>query len=324
MGMIRISESDLQMLCEAAMQGDGSRSVVVLPHGAGQLQFSRLDIAPGIVVTTRQGLLDKPLSLSGSDGRGVEIAFQLGSFRRVAINGREVLAARRPTFSVYETAGGQSFEIVEEPTRDAAFVEFSFAPGAIPHLCPALDRSIGALLDDARDAGAARLFARPLSPAVSEVAWRLARPGVSDASRLLAARRDAFALLDLLISENADAKPSDDRDKALQAADILRSKLADPPEWNGLADELGLSPNRLYTAFKAEFELTPSLFLRAERMRRAAERLRGGRVPLARLAWELGYRSTSHFVQAFRAWHGVTPARFGRKSRVSENDIISG
>ena len=313
----------LRLLSDAATTRAEECPSVVLPHGAGRLRFEQFDLAPGVHLTVRQGVLEKPFSVRGQDCHGVEIAFQLGSNRRVALDGRMILAEQQPIVSVYSTSGGQWFEIVEEPTRDATFVELSLAPGATAHLCPVLDRSITAMLDKARTVGTARLFTRPMSPAIAEVAWRLARPGLLDTSRFLAARRDAFALLCLLTSENLNDQPANDRDRALQAGEILRAQLANPLDVAALADAVGLSTHRLSAAFRAEFDLSPSMFVRSERMRRAADRLRSGPVPLARLAWELGYRSTSHFVQAFREWHGVTPARFGRTENCSENDIVS-
>lgn len=335
MKAISLDERDvLRLVSTASAPAGGGRPSIVLPHGAGRLQFEQFEIAPGVTVVVREGSLDKPLSMSGQDDHGVEIAFQLGTTRRIAIDGLPILAEEQPILSVYAALGGQRFEIIEEPARDAAFVEFSFSPGAAASLCPALGRSLATLLDQAPSVGTARLFSRPLSPAMAETAWRLVRPEVSELSRPLAARRDAFALLGLLTAENLRDPPTDDRNRALQAAEILRSRLADPPELSALANAVGLSPHRLSAAFRGEFDLTPSLFVRAQRMQRAADRLRSGPVPLAGLAWELGYRSTSHFVQAFRAWHGMTPARYARmpgdpeagspEAGIPENDILSG
>lgn len=297
---------------------------MALPHGAGRLLWEEFHLDQGVKVTVSNGWLDKPISMRGRDTRGLDIAFQLGVNRRVTIDDRHIVDEPQPVFSIYKSAGGQSFEIVEQPTRDAAFVEFSFSPGAVERLCPALDRSVNALLKEGRDVGSALLFKRALSPAMAEAARRLARPDVmSKGSRPLAAKRDAFALLGLLTDEPVNGEPLSDASRALQAAEILRAQLADPPDLATLAKAVGLKPYRLSAAFRAEFNMTPSMFVRSERMQRASDRLRSGSAHIASLAWELGYRSTSHFVQAFRSWHGVTPARFGRMESGSKNDILS-
>lgn len=301
----------------------GSATAPALPHGAGRLRFDRLELAPGASVTIRRGFLDRPIAIHGRDCGGLEIAFQLGTNRRVSVNGHEVLTERQPVLSAYETAGGHAFEIHEEPARDAGFVEFGFAPGTTSIFGEALETALDRLLAEPSAVGSARLASRPLPPELARLAWRMVRPGVPESLRPLALRRDAFALLGLLAATNPNGRAEDDRAKARRAAEILRARVADPPDLAALARAVGSSKHRLAAAFRHEFSVTPVMFVRTERMRRAAQRLRAGRVPVARLAWELGYRSTSHFVQAFRAWHGVTPARFAERLERSEIDTHS-
>jgi AraC-like DNA-binding protein len=314
---VRLSEHEL------ATCFVGTATAPALPHGAGRLRFDRLELTPGVSVTIRRGFLDRPIAIHGSDCGGLEVAFQLGTHRRVSVNGHEVLTERQPVLAAYETAGGHPFEILEEPARDAGFVEFGFAPGTTAVFGEALATALAGLLKEPSAVGSARLASRPLAPELARLAWRMVRPGVNEALRPLALRRDAFALLGLLAATNPDCRADDDRARARRAAEILRARLADPPDLAALARAVGSSKHRLAAAFRHEFAVTPVLFVRAERMGRAAQRLRAGRVPVARLAWELGYRSTSHFVQAFRAWHGVTPARFAEGRGNTEIDTHS-
>ena len=296
---------------------------IALPHGAGRLRSEEFHLDQGVKVTVSQARYDKPIALFGEDSCGLEIAFQLGTRRLVTIGGQEVVNDPQPVYSIYKSAGGETFEIVEQPTREVSFVEFSFKPGAIGRFCPALERSVNELLAHGVDVGRAQFFKRPLPPGMAAAARRLARPESAEGSRQLSAKRDAFALLGLLTNECFDSAYLSDQGRARQAAEILRSELGAPPDLAALARAVGLQPHRLSTAFRAEFDMTPSMFMRAERMRRASQRLQEGPVPVASLAWELGYRSTSHFVQAFREWHGITPARFARAKSDVKNDIPS-
>ncbi len=321
---LQLEEAEIsKLMVDASAGGDERTKAMALPHGAGRLLWEEFSLDHGVKVTVSQGRLDKPVAMFGKDSCGLEIGFQLGTSRRVLIGDQEIVDDAQPLYSIYKSAGGQDFEIVEQPTRDAAFVEFSFEPGAIERLCPALDHSVHTLLSRGLDVGNALLFKRPLPPAMAEAARRLARPDGAEGSRTLAAKRDAFALLGLLTNECFSGEPLSDTGRARQAAEILRSELADPPDLAALAKAVGAKPHRLSAAFRTEFDMTPSMFVRAERMQRASERLRGGPVHIASLAWELGYRSTSHFVQAFRDWHGVTPARFGRVESCPKHDILS-
>ncbi|MEM8987097.1 MAG: AraC family transcriptional regulator [Pseudomonadota bacterium] len=321
---LQLEEAEIsKLLFDASAAGGEQGASMALPHGAGRLLWEEFNLDQGVKVTVSQGWLDKPVAVMGKDSCGLEIGFQLGTSRRVSIGDQEIVDDPQPLYSIYKSAGGQDFEIVEQPTRDAAFVEFSFEPGAVERLCPVLDHSLNALLARGLDVGNALLFKRPLPPSMAEAARRLARPYGGEGSRALAAKRDAFALLGLLTNECFDGEPLSDAGRARQAAEILRSELANPPDLGALAKAVGSKPHRLSAAFRAEFDMTPSMFVRSERMQRASERLRGGQVHIASLAWELGYRSTSHFVQAFRDWHGVTPARFGRMGAGSKNDILS-
>ncbi len=77
-----------------------------------------------------------------------------------------------------------------------------------------------------------------------------------------------------------------------------------------VAAALGVSRQHLARAFRREVGVTPKVLARIARMQRAAAALGGGggeRVPLARLAVELGYFDQAHLANELRALTGLTP-----------------
>lgn len=75
------------------------------------------------------------------------------------------------------------------------------------------------------------------------------------------------------------------------------------------AIELGISERSLLRRFQHETGLSFREWCKRARVHRALQRLGTGS-SVGDVAAELGYRSTSAFVQAFRATLGVTPARY--------------
>ena len=59
--------------------------------------------------------------------------------------------------------------------------------------------------------------------------------------------------------------------------------------------------------------MTISLFLRRLRIEKAAEKMSSGRMNVSEAALEVGYRSLSHFSQAFRAEKGCSPSEWMRE-----------
>jgi AraC-like DNA-binding protein len=76
-----------------------------------------------------------------------------------------------------------------------------------------------------------------------------------------------------------------------------------------LAGALALTPRQLERIFKTRFGVSPKRWVTARRMSYALQKL-----PLAgsvkSVGWEVGYRRSSAFSQAFR-WHfGIKPSEF--------------
>jgi AraC-like DNA-binding protein len=99
-------------------------------------------------------------------------------------------------------------------------------------------------------------------------------------------------------------------DAPSRARQWLRLHLEDGhPRLERLAGELGLSARSLQRELAARGTSYAEL-LTSVRREIAEDCLRDPRLPLGEIAWRLGYGQPSEFHRAFRAWTGVTPARF--------------
>lgn len=90
----------------------------------------------------------------------------------------------------------------------------------------------------------------------------------------------------------------------------LLGNLEDPPNLDELARLCGCNPQYLSRTFSETAGVTISLYLRRLRIERAAEMLANGQANASEAALEVGYRSLSHFSQAFRAEKGISPSEW--------------
>lgn len=67
-------------------------------------------------------------------------------------------------------------------------------------------------------------------------------------------------------------------------------------------------------AFRDVTGVPPHRYLTQRRIEQARELLRKTRLPVAEIAWRLGYSNQSHFTKLFRREVGVTPSAFRRQS----------
>ncbi len=93
----------------------------------------------------------------------------------------------------------------------------------------------------------------------------------------------------------------------------LLSDLENPPPLEDLALLCGCHPQYLSRTFSEAAGTTISLYLRRLRIERAAELISTGRMNASEAALEVGYRSLSHFSQAFRAEKGKSPSAWMRQ-----------
>ncbi|MEM7222196.1 MAG: helix-turn-helix transcriptional regulator [Pseudomonadota bacterium] len=93
---------------------------------------------------------------------------------------------------------------------------------------------------------------------------------------------------------------------------IQAALLADPADKRGLADwanQVGAAPRTLMRRLREETGSTFRQWRRQIRMLKATEALAAG-TPVTTVAFEVGYETTSAFIEAFRETMGTTPARY--------------
>jgi AraC-like DNA-binding protein len=83
-----------------------------------------------------------------------------------------------------------------------------------------------------------------------------------------------------------------------------------PLELKVLARESGLNASYLSTVFAHEAGLPFKSYLTALRLERAQVLLRDPRLPISRVAREVGYATPHRFRAAFRSWAGLSPSRW--------------
>ena len=74
-----------------------------------------------------------------------------------------------------------------------------------------------------------------------------------------------------------------------------------------LAAHFGASPSLLGSCFRGVYGMTPTAFLRAQKMHQAAALLRSTDRTVLDIAGQFGYDNASKFARAFRDIIGVSP-----------------
>lgn len=103
-------------------------------------------------------------------------------------------------------------------------------------------------------------------------------------------------------------------DRVAKVREALLADLEQPPDLAELAKLCGCNPQYLSRTFSEAAGTTISLYLRRLRIERAAELLSSGRMNASEAALEVGYRSLSHFSQAFREEKGSPPSAWLRSA----------
>ena len=92
------------------------------------------------------------------------------------------------------------------------------------------------------------------------------------------------------------------------AAEILRSRLENPPSQIELAQLVGIGHSTLSKGFREVFGITPFAYLTRYRMEQAESSLRQPDCTVAEVANRVGYANPAHFAAAFKRHFGITPS----------------
>jgi AraC-like DNA-binding protein len=106
-----------------------------------------------------------------------------------------------------------------------------------------------------------------------------------------------------------------DDPRIAELRELFAAMLANPPltTVEQLCAHAGYSKRTLQRLFREYVGVTPKWVLQRIRLHEAAERMDGGEGDWPRLALELGYFDQAHFIKAFKAVIGRTPAAYGAR-----------
>src|SRR3954469_1052951 len=98
------------------------------------------------------------------------------------------------------------------------------------------------------------------------------------------------------------------------AQDEMERRFAEPLTVDEVARAVGTSRPQLQRVFEEVADTTFRTYPAEVRMRRAADRLEGGRT-VASIARSVGYRQPAQFAKAFRRHHGISPSEARAEKR---------
>ena len=102
-------------------------------------------------------------------------------------------------------------------------------------------------------------------------------------------------------------------DRVAATVDHIQSHLDEELAPEELASVAGFSLHHFHRVFRGITGESVMGFVRRLRLERAAQRLRFGRKPVTRVAFEAGYGSHEAFTRAFRARFGQAPSEYRRQ-----------
>ncbi len=84
-----------------------------------------------------------------------------------------------------------------------------------------------------------------------------------------------------------------------------------------LADQMAMSTSQLTRKLRALIQQSPGQLIRATRMQRAADLIRGGAGNIAQIAYQLGFADQAHFTRSFKQHIGKTPMEYRRDAQAA-------
>ncbi|MEO0699567.1 MAG: AraC family transcriptional regulator [Pseudomonadota bacterium] len=126
-----------------------------------------------------------------------------------------------------------------------------------------------------------------------------------------------IALRDWVFQDNAARLPGGDGENAPvrvrdKAVDFIEANLNAHLSVAGLAALFDMDANRFSVLFRAQTGSSPYKFIVTRRLLRAMTLLREDQMPLAEIAYDVGFSSQSHMTSVFRRLLNTTPGRFQR------------
>jgi AraC-like DNA-binding protein len=196
-------------------------------------------------------------------------------------------------------------------TGSCTAVSLTFAPEVLREL--AGDRHLEGRL---QDVFLGRIQSPVLPAAAREIVEELQRPDLAHdavmealATRILveALRKWPKRGVDRL---EADRSPRLARRDYVRACEFMRWCKKDAFRLERLCRYLGTSEERFTRLFRATTSSSPASFYNAMLLEQGRELLRDGGTSIKEVGYELGFKTPSHFVVAFRRQYGMTPLEY--------------
>ena len=157
-----------------------------------------------------------------------------------------------------------------------------------------------------------------ISPSMAIVLNQLISFNLNQSIKSLYFKGKAFELLSLYFNRSEDANIEqcpflvDETNviKIRKAKDIIISRMAEPPNLQELADEIGLNLKKLKEGFKQIYGDSVFSFLFDYKMEFARKLLETGDHNVTEVGHKVGYSTSSHFIAAFKKKYGTTPKKY--------------
>ena len=283
----------------------------------------RATLQDGVDVLVWQGEHPQPVSLNIRDDWGrVQFCCALQGHSRFSFGTGQrsaefVLTAGASCISHTPECRGRSTH-----TGPIQSVTVAVRPDLLHELAPDIDPTLTRKLHSAhcyvpcRCTGEMRATAQTLSHALQQQALHTSHEAPRPSLWLLG---QSLVLASLMIEAHRDAAapsalPSQaDHPKLLRARDLLLTDLTRALTIAELAQETGLSAQKLKRGFRQLFRQSVYGLFQQERMHEARRRLSTAAVPVMTVAADLGYANASHFTAAFQKQFGINPSTLKRR-----------
>ncbi len=123
-------------------------------------------------------------------------------------------------------------------------------------------------------------------------------------------------------SVQADLSPRLPRSEFVRAYEFMRWCRKESFRLQLLCRFLGSSEERFTRLFLASTDQTPANFYNRMLLDRAADLLSSPAQSIKEIGFELGFKTSSHFIAAFRRTYGVSPQKYREQIRPDQNGII--
>jgi AraC-like DNA-binding protein len=101
-----------------------------------------------------------------------------------------------------------------------------------------------------------------------------------------------------------------------RATDLSDEHMADLEfDVETMARKLAVSRRQLFRKFRAAAGCTPNVFIRALRLKRAAQLLRDSQMTVTEITHAVGFSDLKYFRDIFREQYGVLPGEYARRSK---------